>query len=125
MSALDYEAQRLSALVETAARFVRVLEIQQRVAFAERARDLAEENRRVIDQRVKAGDVSPIDEIKARLESESGRITTERLKRELEAARRNLSAMWDEDEPGFTTAVGSLTAIREVPPLKVLSEQVG
>jgi cobalt-zinc-cadmium efflux system outer membrane protein len=124
VSALDYEAQRLSALVETAARFVRVLEIQQRVAFAERARDLAEENRRVIDQRVKAGDVSPIDEIKARLESESGRITTERLKRELEAARRNLSAMWDEDEPGFTTAVGSLTAIREVPPLKVLSEQV-
>lgn len=124
VSALDYEAQRLAVLVETAARFVRVLEIQQRVAFAERARDLAEENRRVIDQRVKAGDVSPIDEIKARLESESGRITADRLKRELVAARRDLSAMWDEDEPEFTALVGSLNMLREVPPLDTLSGQV-
>ena len=124
VSALDYEAQRLGVLVETAARFVRVLEVQQRVAFAGRARDLAEENRRVIDRRVQAGDVSPIDEIKARLESESGRITVDRLRRELEAARRDLSAMWDEDEPVFTTAVGSLKELREVPPLAVLAEQV-
>lgn len=124
VSALDYEAQRLEVLVETAARFVRVLEVQQRVAFAERARDLAEENRRVIDRRVQAGDVSPIDEIKARLESESGRITVDRLKRELQAARRDLSAMWDEDEPVFTTAVGSLKELRDVPPLAVLAKQV-
>lgn len=124
VSALDYEAQRLEILVETAARFVRVLEVQHRVAFAQRARDLAEENRRVIDRRVQAGDVSPIDEIKARLESESGRITVDRLKRDLQAARRDLSAMWDEDEPVFTTAVGSLNELREVPPLAVLAEQV-
>lgn len=124
VSALDYEAQRVEVLVETAARFVRVLELQQRVAFAERARDLAEENRRVIDRRVRVGDVSPIDEIKARLESESGRITVDRLKRDLEAARRDLGAMWDEDEPVFTAAVGSLNELREVPPLAVLAEQV-
>lgn len=124
VSALDYEAQRLEVLVETAARFVRVLDVQQRVAFAERARDLAEENRRVIDRRVQAGDVSPIDEIKARLESESGRITVDRLKRDLEAARRDLSAMWDEDEPVFTSVVGSLSELRAVPPLSDLGERV-
>lgn len=124
VSAFDYETERLSVLVGTAARFVRVLEVQQRVAFAERARNLAEENRRIIDQRVKAGDVSPIDEIKARLESESGRIAVDRLKRELAAARRDLSAMWDEDEPNFLTAVGSLNELREVPPLNELAKQV-
>ena len=124
VSTLDYESQRLKVLTETAARFVRVLELQQRVEFAQRARKLAEENRVVIDKRVKAGDVSPIDEIKARLASESARIQVDRLKRELEAARRDLSAMWDEDEPQFTVAVGSLSEVREAQPLNALSELV-
>jgi cobalt-zinc-cadmium efflux system outer membrane protein len=124
VSTLDYESQRLKVLTETAARFVRVLELQQRVEFAQRARKLAEENRVVIDKRVKAGDVSPIDEIKARLASESARIQVDRLKRELEATRRDLSAMWDEDEPRFTAAIGSLSEVREAQPLNALSELV-
>ncbi|XHC26941.1 TolC family protein [Phycisphaerales bacterium ac7] len=37
VSALDYEAQRLAVLTDTASRFVRVLELQQRVEFAVRA----------------------------------------------------------------------------------------
>ena len=47
VSALDYEADRLKVVTKTAARFVRVLELQQLVDFAERARSLAEESRRV------------------------------------------------------------------------------
>lgn len=124
VSALDYEVQRLDTLVETTARFVHVLEIQQRVSFAERARALAEENRQVIDRRVEAGDVSPIDEIKARLESEAGHIAVDRLNRELKAARRELSAMWDEDKPDFISVIGSLDVLREPPPLNTLIEQV-
>ena len=125
VSALDYEAERLAVLTETAARYVRVLEIQQRVEIAERAQDLAEESRRVIDRRVQAGDVSPIDEIKARLESESARISADRLKRDLDAARRELSAMWDQDEPAFTSLLGSLDDIGPAaPPLTGLAARV-
>lgn len=125
VSALDYEAERLAVLTETSARFVRVLEIQQRVEIAERAQDLAEESRRVIDRRVQAGDVSPIDEIKARLESESARISADRLKRDLDAARRELSAMWDQDEPAFTSLLGSLDDIGPAaPPLTDLAARV-
>lgn len=124
VSALDYETLRLAVLTETAARFVRVLEIQHRVEFAERARDLAEESRRVINRRVQAGDVSPIDEIKARLESESARISADRLKRDLSAARRELSAMWDEDEPAFTVALGTLEELSPVPSLSDLAIRV-
>jgi cobalt-zinc-cadmium efflux system outer membrane protein len=124
VSALDYEAQRLAVLTDTASRFVRVLELQQRVEFAVRAQALAEENRRVIDGRVQAGDVSPIDEIKARLESESTRIAADRLSRELEAARRELSAMWDATDPGFDTAIGSLDDLMPVPLLDALTDLV-
>ncbi|MEQ8316196.1 MAG: TolC family protein [Phycisphaerales bacterium] len=124
VAALDYEAQRLAVLTDTASRFVRVLELQQRVKFAVRAQALAEENRRVIDRRVQAGDVSPIDEIKARLESESTRIAADRLSRELEAARRELSAMWDATDPGFDTAIGSLDDLMPVPLLDALTDLV-
>ena len=102
----------------------RVLELQQRVEFAERAWSLAEESRRVIDRRVQAGDVSPIDEIKARLESESARIAVDRLKRELDAARRELSAMWDETEPTFGLVLGLLDEIMNVPSLDALTDRV-
>lgn len=124
VSALDYEAERLDVVTETASRFVCVLELQQQVEFAERARALAEESRRVIDRRVQAGDVSPIDEIKARLESESARITADRLKRELDAARRELSAMWDETKPAFGTVLGSLDEVMDVPSLDDLTDRI-
>ncbi len=124
VSALDHEAERLDVLTETAARYVRVLELQQRVEFAERARSLAEESRSVIERRVEAGDVSPIDEIKARLESESARIAAERLKRELNAARRELSAMWDETEPTFELVLGSLDEVLDVPSIQSLTDRV-
>lgn len=124
VSAFDYEAERLAVLTETATRFVRVLEIQQQVQLAERTRDLAEESRRVIDRRVQAGDVSPIDEIKARLESESARITADRLKRDLDAARRDLSAMWDQDEPTYTALIGSLDRLGPNPSLTDLSATI-
>lgn len=124
VSALDYETERLDVVTETAARFVRVLELQQQVEFAERARSLAEESRRVIHRRVQAGDVSPIDEIKARLESESARIAADRLRRELDAARRELSAMWDENEPAFGLVLGSLDEVMDVPSLHDLTDRV-
>lgn len=124
VAALDYEAARLAVVTETAARFVRVLQLQQQVEFAERARSLAEESRRVIDRRVQAGDVSPIDEIKARLESEAARIAADRLRRELDAARRELSAMWDETDAGFETVLGSLDEVMDVPSLDDLTERV-
>ena len=124
VAALDFETQRLAVLTDTASRFVRVLELQQRVEFAVRAEALAEENRRVIDRRVQAGDVSPIDEIKARLESESARIAADRLGRELEAAKRELSAMWDVTDPGFDVATGSLDDLMPVPLLGALTDLV-
>lgn len=124
VAALDFEAQRLAVLTDTATRFVRVLELQQRVEFAVRAQELAEENRRVIDRRVQAGDVSPIDEIKARLESESARIAADRLGRELDAAKRDLCAMWDATNPDFDVAIGSLDDLLPVPLLDALTDLV-
>jgi len=124
VSSLDYESERLEIVTETATRFIRVLELQHRVELSERARDLAEESRRVIDRRVQAGDVSPIDEIKARLESESARIAADRMTRELDAARRELSAMWDETEPAFDIVLGSLDELMAVPSLLGLTDRV-
>lgn len=124
VSRLDYETQRLDVLTETADRFVRVLALQQRALFAERAQELADESRRVIERRVEAGDVSPIDGIKATLESESARISADRIRRDLDAARRELSAMWDQDIPSYSTVLGSLDRLEPIPPLAELADQV-
>jgi cobalt-zinc-cadmium efflux system outer membrane protein len=124
VSSFDYEAKRLEVLTETADRFVRVLALQQQAAFAGRAQELADESRRVIDRRVDAGDVSPIDKIKATLESESARIAADRVERELEAARRELSAMWDRDTAAFSSVLGSLDRLEAIPPLAELTDQL-
>ncbi|WP_432799597.1 TolC family protein [Poriferisphaera sp. WC338] len=124
VSELKYKSQRLEVITETARRFIRVLKLQSSMSNAEQVWTLAEESRLLISQRVEAGEVSPIDEIKARLESDSARIAADRLKRELVAARRELCAMWDEDEPAFDVALGSLDDLLPVPPFDELASLV-
>ena len=113
----DVGAARLAVLTETTLRFLRVLELQRRIELAERAAALAAEATRLVERRVEAGDVSPIDATRARLESDAAAIRVDQLERRLLTARRELAAAWDQDEPGFTDVAGDLPAVDDVPEL--------
>ncbi|MEM6559965.1 MAG: TolC family protein [Planctomycetota bacterium] len=119
-----YEAARLEVLTDTTLRYLRVLEMQRRVELAERAAALAGEASRTVERRVEAGDVSPIDATRARLERDSAAIRVDQLERRLRTARRELAAAWDQDEVTFGELTGELGPVAEVPTLTRLMTQL-
>jgi cobalt-zinc-cadmium efflux system outer membrane protein len=120
----EYEVARLEVLTETTLRYLRVLEMQRRVELAKRAAALSGEATRTIERRVAAGDVSPIDATRARLESDSAGIRVDQLERRLRTSRRELAASWDQDEPTFDAVSGEMPPVTEVPSLEVLLERL-
>ena len=62
---------------------------------------LSEEIYNVISIRVSSGKVSPVEETKAGVALSAARVETEKSRRELEAARKRLSALWGEQNALF------------------------
>ena len=124
VAAWEYESKRLDVVTQTAIRFIDVLELQRRVELSERSLSLARETHAVIERRVQLGDVSPIDETKARLLTESRQIETDRTRRTLEVARRELSAMWGAVDVTFDRVEGDLDRLLPVPALEQMTRLV-
>ena len=104
----DYEAKRLDVLTETAKAFIEVLAGQEQAALDEELVRLAEQTHKVASERVKAGKVSPIEEVRTRVALTTTRIELEQARRELETLRRRLAAHWGSTSPGFERAGGQL-----------------
>jgi len=116
IGAWDYESKRLDVFTDTVRAFVKVLAAQRRLALSQDSLGLAEQVRQAVSERVKAGKVSPLEETKAGVELSIGRIKLEQAKRELDAARESLAAMWGSAAATFARAEGSFETIDEVPP---------
>ncbi|MCX7009994.1 MAG: TolC family protein [Kiritimatiellaeota bacterium] len=121
LSGWEYEAKRLDVLTETKKAFVDVLVAQGQLALAESLLILAEDVRKTAAKRVKSGKVPPLEETKAGVEVATARIVLDRAKRELDTARKRLAASWGGTMPVFKEAGGNLDAVRDVPPLELLS----
>ncbi len=120
----DYESARLDVLTRTKQAFVDVLAAQGQVALAEASLSLAEDVRKSVAERVKAGKVPELEETKAAVEVSSAGIALERAKRKLDVARKLLVANWGSATPRFANAVGSLEDVREVGSLDSLAAAV-
>lgn len=118
----DYEAARLDVLTRTKRAFVDVLAAQGQLTLAEAALTLAGDARKAAAERVKAGKVPQLEEIKAAVEVASSRIARDRAERDLEVARKLLAANWGSATPRFTEAVGSLDVVNGLDPLDALAE---
>lgn len=120
----DYEIQRIQVFTEISKAFIDVLATQQRVALNQDFVGLAQEVLEVVAERVRAGKISPIEEVKARVSLSSRRIEREKAESELTTAREVLAAAWGGTAPMFTEAQGDLERSSEIPPFEVLRERM-
>ena len=120
----DYEIGRIQVFTETSKAFVDVLVAQKRTELNEEFVRLAEQVLDVVGERVRAGKVSPIEEVKARVALSARLIEKGRAEEELAAARRVLTAAWGGMAPVFREARGDLERSPEVPSFEALSERM-
>lgn len=111
----DYETKRIDLFTQVSQAFTDLLRAQQQRALTEETIRLAEETARVVSERVKAGKVSPIEEIRANVVLASAGIERDRAGKELEAARKRLAATWGSATPQFDKAEGTLGAVSPIP----------
>jgi cobalt-zinc-cadmium efflux system outer membrane protein len=120
----DYEIGRIQVFTETSKAFVDVLVAQKRTELNEESVRLAEQVLDVVAERLRAGKVSPIDEIKARVALSARLIEKGRAEDELAAARKVLTAAWGGTAPTFSAAQGDLERSPEIPSFEALSERM-
>ena len=120
MANADYEAERLAVVADATLGFIDVLAAQEFLHLAEDLHRISEEMLAVVRERVRAGKVSPLEEIKASIELANIKIDLTNAKSDLNVARKRLAAVWGGTRPKFTAAAGTLDRIGEIPPLETL-----
>ena len=120
----DYQSQKLDILAATANSFIQTLAAQQRQMQTEELVLLAEQTLSAVSARVEAGKVSPLEQVRARVELSSARTKAASARRALLVARRHLAANWDAERADFRQAVGDLTAIEPLTAEATLRDQL-
>ncbi len=121
----DYEAKRLDVLSATTKSFLAVLEAQERLDLAKQVAELSRKVSTVVEARVTAGKVSPLEKAKAAVELASGQIGLDKAQRELETSRRRLAAQWGSTVPRFGAIEGAFGKVAAVPALSKLLALAG
>lgn len=99
--------------------------LQERLALAQSAVELAQRTSIVADERVKAGKEPPLHASKSNAELEIARLDAATAKKTLEVARKRLASMWGSETASFGKAQGWLDQVLEaVPPLEVLRSRL-
>ncbi|MCA1765339.1 MAG: TolC family protein, partial [Desulfobulbaceae bacterium] len=111
----DYRSRKLDVLAATAKAFVEVLIAQEEVATNDELLKLAEQTAAAVGEKVAAGKVSPVEELRARIELAAARTEAAKAGRELKAAGRRLAGFWGGDRAGFARAIGQLGEIPALP----------
>lgn len=125
LSAWDYEARRLDVFTNTLRAFADVLAAQRKLGLARET--LATEQRffGAVGERVRAGQVSPLEQDRAQVALSNGRIAQAAAERELAAARSRLAVLWGGREALFASAEGNLDSVVPPPPLPALLALAG
>lgn len=115
LAAWDYEAKRLDVFVEVTKAFVAVLTAQRKVELAEATLRIEQQFHSTVGNRVREGQVSPIEQRRADVTLANGRVASDKAKRDLSIARDRLAATWGERQARFARVVGNLNSV--APPL--------
>lgn len=120
----DYESKRVDVLTQVTQAFTDVLGAQQKLNLMRNLVALAERFRFTVSERVKAGKVSPIEGIKAKVALSSTLIELERAKRKLKVTRKILAAAWGSTIPRFKAVKGNLYSIAPIPSKEDLFQRI-
>ncbi|NOY60463.1 MAG: TolC family protein [Calditrichaeota bacterium] len=118
LAAWDYEIARLLVFSEVVKSFNAVLVAQKKVELQSEIIVIAEQFLQRIEYRVKAGNLSPAETARARVELSSNQILLQTAQRELNSTRHRLAAAWGSEQPSFDKVSGDLHAIVSIPPFK-------
>lgn len=119
-----YEEARIDALTGATQAFVDVLAAQQMAALAARTDALVAQVSQSVAARVVAGDVSPIEEMRAQAARATARVDRGRAERALVTARERLATFWGATRATFAGIRGDFPGLRELPSLDVLHERL-
>ncbi len=109
----DYEIARLDLMASASRAFIRVLSAQELYELDRALVQVAEKTAAVIDERVAAGKVSPVEKTRTMIELAAARNEALQAQRELNASREELSSYWGDKQVYFKRAAGDLEVIRE------------
>lgn len=115
---LDYDVRKRQLFVETTLLFIEVLINQQKIEFLEQNLQVLQEFSSIVENRVKAGKASVIEESNFTVLLTTAMIDLKNAKNELKNAKNNLAAQWNETNDDAFVAVGNLEWIPEVIPLE-------
>jgi len=113
----DYEVKRVDLLSQTAVAFADVLGQQEKLTIANEINKLADEIYLTVKKRVEAGKVSPLEEIKARVELSKTRLSQMNAERQLAISKQNLVSGWGGTEVTFNRVLGDFYNIPFLPEL--------
>jgi cobalt-zinc-cadmium efflux system outer membrane protein len=116
--ALDYEVRKRQLYVNTTLLFIEVLVNQQKTIFLEENLKILQGFSSIVDNRVKAGKASIIEESNFTVLLTTAIIDLKNAKNELKNARNRLSAQWNETKNDEYGVVGNLEWIPKVIPLE-------
>ncbi len=116
----DYETQRLTVLTDATLAYIDVIVAQEQLDLADGLLKLSQKTFDVVDERVKAGKVSPLERTKASIELVNRKIARMTARSDLTITRRRLAATWGGQAPQFLEATGLLDEVGDIPPFDVL-----
>jgi len=120
LASRDLESMRLDVVAQATAAFSVVLAAQQREDLVVKLLGVADDFARIVQARVDAGKVSPVELTRAQIEVAQAKVRRARAARELAATRTRLAATWGSTIADFTRAVGNLPHPHSPPPLEDL-----
>ena len=124
LAAWDYETARIDVLTRVTKVFLDVLASQQAIALAEQTTSLVEKVQQAVGLRVEAGVVSPIEQTRANVAVAAVRIELDRARRNLDADKMRLAALWGGSSARFESAAGDLSVLPPVPEFAELQERL-
>lgn len=111
----DYETKRLDILTKVKGLFIEVLTNQEYLSLSQSSLQVAQEVLKAVSLRVEAGKISPIEEIRARINLSNSQVELERSRIALQTAKGRLSQMWGQASAKFQRVIGDFYQVQEVP----------
>ena len=125
IAGLEHQARSIELVADARLAFLEVLAAQEKFQVATEQLKIAQEVIAVVQARVQAGKVSPIEASKAQISLSTSRINFNNAKRKLELKRKSLALFWGSTKPVFTEVVGNLLdCATEKPSIEHLSKQL-
>jgi len=113
----ELRSKRLDLIRLATLAFVRVLELQDRVALDQEFLSLAQKVAKAADARLRAGKASSVEQQRTQLALETSKLQLASSQALLLGARSRLATSWGRTTARFERASGSLQQLTSVPPL--------